>query len=609
MIKLPSFQSLWVGFKTTFKRFPLQMLIAVFATVVSFVLIDTTYDEFRLQSILYRLLYVSNIGITLTLAGDLFAETNSFKPIRRWLLRIAALAICIGVYFSINPNNNTADFYRICLLIFAFHLLVAFAPFVFRGNINGFWQYNKSLFLRFLTSVLYSGALYAGLAIAILSVDKLFNTRIDGDTYGYLFALIGITFQTCFFLAGIPRDFNVLKTDTSFPKGLKIFTQYVLIPLMTIYLCILLAYEIKIALSWQLPKGFVSTLILGYSVFGILSLLLIFPIREQEGNNWMKFFSKFFYVMMVPLIVLLILSVSKRVSVYGITESRYILVVLALWLSGITIYFLVSKQQNIKVIPVSLTLLALLIIYGPQSAFSISKYSQISRLRKLMDSRKPKDIGERSEVIRYLVKNHGITALQSFTKTDLAQVEQHFLSKNLKNRWDYKYDLTDTAFKILNVKEYDADERTEYFYFKSENDKLLDVSGFEAAIPFSNNDYEQRNTKFSFNGDSVQVYLTDAKGGFNGTVDYLRFKVNNTTSTAVSLKPLIIHKYQLVKQDKLKRLNNQNYVVPDQQMQGYIADQKYIVKYVIASFSSNFKRNDSTYGYLNLNGTILIKRK
>src|SRR5690606_15929395 len=136
-----------------------------------------------------------------------------------------------------------------------------------------------------------------------------------------------------------------------YPKGLKIFTQYVLIPLMTIYLAILLVYEVKILVEWEMPKGIVATLILGYAVFGMLSLLLVWPIRNDDGNRWVRFFSKSFYLTMMPLIVVLALAVYQRVSHYGFTEERYILMVLTIWLVAITAYFLYFRKADIQLIP------------------------------------------------------------------------------------------------------------------------------------------------------------------------------------------------------------------------------------------------------------------
>src|SRR5690606_8420956 len=137
---------------------------------------------------------------------------------------------------------------------------------------SNFWHINKVLFLRFLTAVLYSVSLYAGLAVAIFGSEELCNLDLPSEIHGQLFVLIAVCFNTLFFHAGVPKVFETTPTAEPYPKGLKIFTQYVLIPLMTIYLAILLVYEIKILVAWELPKGIVATLILGYAVFGMLSL-------------------------------------------------------------------------------------------------------------------------------------------------------------------------------------------------------------------------------------------------------------------------------------------------------------------------------------------------
>lgn len=481
-IKLPSIHSLWLSFLNVVQRFPLQVIVAVAATVAWCTLVDT---DKRIEDQLIVFLCVSNLALTLLLATDLYAEANKFAPLKKWGLRLAAVLFCIGLYFVLKPSVYLADVYRIGMMALAFHLLVAFAPFINKGTTNGFWQYNKSLFLRFLTSALYAAVLFAGLAIALVAIDGLFNVNISWRTYMRLFAVVTAGFTTIFFLAGIPADFDALDKEESYPKGLKIFTQYVLIPLMTIYLLILLVYEAKILISMYLPKGLVSTLILGYAVFGILSLLLIYPIKEKEGNGWMKLFSRFFYIMMIPLVVLLLLAVWKRVGNYGITESRYILVILAAWLSLITIYFLFSKKQSIKLIPVSLCILALLATYGPQSAFSVSKFSQVSRLKRLMASTDKNDIKQQGEVIDYLVDRHGLAALQPFTKVDLTELEHqievkdttvsHYFTKGVK---------TDTAYALLKVKRDDI--HSSYINsrrFEPVTGALLEVKGYDYVIP------------------------------------------------------------------------------------------------------------------------------
>ncbi|GAA4782643.1 hypothetical protein GCM10023231_07890 [Olivibacter ginsenosidimutans] len=349
--------------------------------------------------------------------------------------------------------------------------------------------------------------MFIGLAIALFAVDHLFSLDLREKYYQNLFFILGIGFNTLFFLAGVPTQIPSLAKYADYPKGLKIFTQYVLIPLMGIYLLILLSYELKIIIDWELPKGIVSNLIIGYAFFGILSLLLIFPIRSQEGHTWIQLFSRFFYFTMVPLLVLLGLATYKRINYYGITELRYFLLVLACWLTFITVYFLVSKGQHIKLIPLSLCLCTLFAIYGPQSASSISKNSQIARLKRLMPQSDRAANMEKGSIIRYLVNHHGLTALQSFTKRDLTALEHHFNQEN-DTLASYMLDKQklDTAFALLSVDPNQSYQNTKSYSVSTSNAGVTDVKGWNYLVLLDN---YQRERKVMIGKDSMTITMGD----------------------------------------------------------------------------------------------------
>lgn len=488
-MKLPSLQSLWDETMAVFRRFPLQVLVTI--TAVAVLMMQIEHQNFKDFG---KLVATLNFSLTLLLSADLFVEAHRWNNKRKWILRIGVLFCCGLLYLMLEPRLFDSDLLRIALFTFAFHLLVSFAPFIGTGTTTGFWNYNQRLFLHMITGVIFAGVLTAGLFVAVSAAKALFGLELYERPYAYIASLIMVGFLTIFFLSGIPKDFRSLNEEPQdYPKGLKVFTQYVLIPLLSIYLAILLVYEVKILIQWQLPKGYVSTLILGYAVAGILSLLLIHPIRNRDGNSWMGVFSRFFYVMMIPLVVLLLLAVWKRVSVYGITEARYILILLALWLTIVTVYSLVSKHQNIRFIPVSLCVLALLAVYGPQSAFSVSKYSQTRRLERMMKQDGDGAKEQRADIIEYLVKNHGILSLQSFTERNLEPL-QLSLEKQMSNaKW--KYDLmsiqVDTALVILKVqKQMTRRPRTQETYLHAE--KSVSIRGYDYFIPVET--YESEDT-------------------------------------------------------------------------------------------------------------------
>ncbi|MEJ7559296.1 MAG: DUF4153 domain-containing protein [Pedobacter sp.] len=589
--KLPSIASLWANTIKVFVRFPVEVTIALICAIVWYVAVDSKQDS-EVTAEMIKFILVGNLAFTLSLSVDLYSEVNSFEWTKKWPLRVLVLALCTGLFFWLKPNFYDADKYRIALLAFAFHLLVAFAPFIRKGSLEGFWEYNKSLFLRFLASALYAGVLYIGLAAGLATIDALFNVNIDFVIYMRLFALVVAGFSTIFFLAGVPLVEELRSDNVEYPKGLRLFTQYVLIPLMTIYLAILLVYEVKIIIAWDFPKGMVSLLILGYAVFGMLSLLLIYPTRNKEGFGWIKLFSKFFYLMMIPLVILLLLAIWKRVSNYGITESRYILICLAGWLSFITLYFLISRKQNIKVIPASLCVLALLATYGPQSAFSVSRYSQLSRLRKLTESKAKDD--DRAQVVRYLVQNHGLSTLQAFTKVDLEAMELRIAAKmNKRQRYAIRYDLVDTAYALLNI-ETEKSATNEYATFITA-DGATAINGYEFIISLDT--YESR-VESKINGVPFIIIKDVAKNRLMISIGGAKDAV------VIDLNAEIIRLKQLYKQGKLNKTKEgyQTYFLPKGFQIAPIPYQKYELLFrpttISGSVESGKNSNSDYKGFL-----------
>jgi hypothetical protein len=420
-------------------------------TLAATVLIEISELKVEAENFCLRLIMVANLGLVLSLSLSLFFENNACSLLKKILLRCSILLLLVGLFFLIDPLKRETDFFRFILLALAAHLSVSFAAYFGKGHINAFWQFNRVIFLRFLIGGIYSAVLFLGLAAAVGSMNFLFNFNFDWDTFAILWVWIVGIFQTVFFLSGVPVNLNGLEKDTTYPHGLKIFTQFVLIPLATVYAIILLAYEAKILLEWELPKGLVSNLILGYAVFGLLSLLLIYPVRNQDENKWLKTFSRSFYYVLIPLILLLLWAVLARVIDYGITEERYFLIILAAWLTFINAYFLLSKSQNIMIIPFSLCLLTIVSVYGPQGAFSTSRRSQINELKELFGNHgsldgdkiislklKPgkEDMSRMINIVDYLVNMHGIESFSPILKRDLGIVQDSLLSVNAKKKYD-----------------------------------------------------------------------------------------------------------------------------------------------------------------------------
>jgi hypothetical protein len=434
-MKLPSIHQVWNESARTFRRFPLILIDAAIGTVSALILLD--HEGAPAPTILFNILFAAILGIPLLLTIAVTAEKWAWK-------RSAAIAAQVGgvlllaAYALTVPTNLSAapsiHFLRLAMLFIGLHFLVSVVPYAGRGEMNGFWQYNKTLLFRTITAALFSLVLFAGLAIALAALDNLFGFEIPPKRYAELWVLIVGIFTTWFFLGGIPERLADLETSTEYPKVIKIFAQYILLPLVLVYFVILYAYMGKILIAWDWPQGWVSRLILGFATAGMFMHLLFHPVRDLAGNVWIKTASRWFYVVMIPLVIMLLLAVWRRLSEYGVTEGRYVAVATGLWLAAIVLYFIFSKGKSLKAIPGSLGIVILFMSFGPWSAFNVSESSQINRLHELLlrtsiivggsvhPAEKPvgfEDTKQISSIVEYLHEVHGYDGIQSWFRESL----------------------------------------------------------------------------------------------------------------------------------------------------------------------------------------------
>ena len=433
-MRLPSIEQLVRVGRGSAGRFPLILLSAAIAAAAGVLLPDSSIED-----TLVGVLYVATLGIPLALAVDLTAERRGTSGRTLWIARLVVVVILVAVYVGRLSWSEPVDLLRYVQLSVAAHLLVAVVPYLGVREWNGFWQYNRSLLLRFLMAAVFSVVLYVGLSIALLAVDNLLGVDVQGETYFRLWSVIAFLFNTWFFISGIPDDLEALDHRTDYPPALKVLGQYILSPLVTVYLLIITAYLGRILITRVWPSGWIGYLVSSVAVAGILSLLLLYPIEEREENRWVRTYARWFYLGLIPANAMLLLAIWKRIQQYAITEPRYFLVILSLWLAGISVFYAFTRSRNIKVIPATLAMLALVTFAGPWSAYAVSRRSQTVRLETLLERngmlvegsvRSPSgevsfdDRREIGAVLRYLAENHGTASIESwFPEGRLAEVD------------------------------------------------------------------------------------------------------------------------------------------------------------------------------------------
>ncbi|UCS95257.1 DUF4153 domain-containing protein [Echinicola marina] len=457
-MKLLSVRYLRDQAQQSFNRFPWVMIAAILAVSFANYCVEFASSSTNLFPFINGML-VAALGISLFFGIIIFAEKKKLSKKQKKVLEFIGLAILVGIYYTLpdgrSSQNTALPYYRFAIFCLCSHLLVSFMPYSKSKQTLDFWNYNKTLFIRTTIGLLFSLIIFVGIILALMAIHLLFEIEFEDEIFLQIFIFIIGIFNTWFFISGIPEDFKEIELENTFPRGLRIFSQFILLPLLTLYLLILYGYCIKIIINWNWPEGIVSYLIISVSSLGILALLLLYPYRNDKDEAWISTFSRFYYYLLLPLVLVLFLAIGIRISEYGITINRYLIVLLGIWLTFTCFYFILGFQ-NIKIIPSSLTLLLLLASFGPWGIFSVSENSQFNRLKSILsESNSLKDQKLRQEIlwktnrlpelealenqnlnlsldstqkeevksiIRYLSEHHGLDKIDPWFSQDLHQI-------------------------------------------------------------------------------------------------------------------------------------------------------------------------------------------
>jgi hypothetical protein len=428
LMKLPSISHAVAEARDTFMRFPFVILDAIIGTICALVLIDT--EPISAPTVLVPIFHSAVLAFPFLAGLALTAENWKVERALSIGTQLAGVVL-VGLYALTVPRelDGVPNIYtlRLVLLTLGMFLFACTFPYLRHKNELGYWNFCKALGLRVFTAGLFAVVLWGGLAIALAALDNLFGVKIRGVRYAELWVCIIGIFSTWFVLAGVPKDADELDEMTEYPKGLKILSQYILFPLVCIYLVILYSYLGKILITWNWPQGWVSRLILGFIATGFVSLLLMHPIRNKIENRWVNTASRWFYVVILPLTLMLFLAVWERVSMYGITEGRYVGLATVAWLCIVTPYFIISSKKKIIVLAASLCVEVFLVSFGPWGMFAVSERSQVARLRELLeqhhllvdgrvqsthDTLPIETTRQISSIVGYLSEMHGYDAIQ-----------------------------------------------------------------------------------------------------------------------------------------------------------------------------------------------------
>jgi len=362
-------------------------LAAVTATcLVIFLIANGSPDD---HPWVFKLFLSLLVFFPIFIAISILRELYNLRGSKEWGLTFVILGLMLLYLFFMAPETKIyrhAHVVQFFIFMVITHLIVSFLPYLKSDNLDHFWAYNRSLFINFFVGALYSIIIVLGIFAALAAINYLFDADIDGEYFGYTVVLTSGIFHTGYFLSSFPDQYSLKTEGLEHDKIYINLVKYVLISLVCLYLLILYAFGVKILVDWELPKGFVASLVLGFSIIGILTYLLNFRLPEIEGSGWVKMYRKWFFYLLLPVISLLFVGIWRRINEYGFTEERYFVFIAGIFLAFICFYFVLSKRDDIRVIPIAIAICCLITgCGGPISAFNISRKSQFKKLTSQLE--------------------------------------------------------------------------------------------------------------------------------------------------------------------------------------------------------------------------------
>jgi hypothetical protein len=317
-------------------------------------------------------------------AADLYVEANGRSQAARialWLCGIVVIAVLFKFSWEI--------WFLPPLLIGALLLLVGLAAHLGRGESNStFWLFNHRLWLGALLALAGGVLLGAGLSAIHATLNLLFGLDLSSRWLERIWTVSLGFIAPVSFLAFAPRRFNDKITEREEQdftmRAAAALVKFVLVPLLLVYTAILYAYAVKIALAWELPKGTLAAMVVAYLFVGAVTLLLGFPSRD-EGGPLLRFFWRHWVLLVALPVVLLFIAVSRRIADYGLTEERYMIVLVGVWaliLAGIRIAR--GPDFDLRLLPGVLALLLIAASFGPGGAIGFSVMSQKAELASIL---------------------------------------------------------------------------------------------------------------------------------------------------------------------------------------------------------------------------------
>ena len=411
--------------KEAFRRFPLSMTFAIMAAI--FQCLWLHHDEAMILNaspILFSA--VSIIGFFVTTSSYLYLETVREKEnfhsllIGTWMWNFLFLVVSGYRLAAMGKDGIDIYFAMPTLILFAASGLMVFCG----GKIHDerrFPAYVLVLIIEIAVAYLYAFVLFGALCLLVVGADVLFGIVDFSSAVMYLATICFMPIMATIFLSRLSA---VESGHKPYGAGIHVINNLfnnILAPVLSLYVLLLYVYLAKILILRQLPTTSVVNLILWPMA---LAVFVLFMVDHNRDRTAAYYFRKIIPQAALPLLGLMYYAWFLRVHQYGLTENRYMIFALGLWVAFAMVHFIIQKRELHMILPMILIAVLLVSVFGgPIGADGVAFRSQKNRLDRILTANhmlkggevvpsnnlSVKEKREIQEIVEYLTQHHDVS--------------------------------------------------------------------------------------------------------------------------------------------------------------------------------------------------------
>ena len=357
------------------RRFPVEMALGVVFFIIAVWDSEThVWNEKTAQ-------YDSAVnGDILWLFVPLMALTFWLHRVNRWAYLASFFLFLPLMMLNLKPFLWTYGF-GFTYVLAAILLIIGYK----RMDNHSFAAHALHVATQLFFGLLISGIFYMAVLAIMASFFYIFGIDEPQHLYEHIaqFIFFVLAPQVCCTLVRQNED------EVAEPfKILRIILNFILSPAVIIYTVILYTYFIKIAFEWDLPKGGVAWLVMGFITVALIGRVAQ-SILSQRYYDW---FYRWFTLIAIPPLIMYWIGSIYRIRLYSFTESRFYLMVAGVLMTLFVLMLFRKHTRQYQLMALIFGAAIILFTYIPGiSAKSIGLACQKQRLTALISELKLAD--------------------------------------------------------------------------------------------------------------------------------------------------------------------------------------------------------------------------